>query len=112
MARSPTLAICPSWITSPTRIRCPPAQSGKAFPNELQKGTADDLFLPGLSASMDVGTRYTGRTPLLCWRDQHFKPNFYHHFKQRLRDGVLLRAAGSGQSLKNQVLLLIATSLF
>lgn len=37
MASSPKLAICPSWITSLTRICHPPVPSGKAFPNELQR---------------------------------------------------------------------------
>lgn len=61
MAGSPKLAICPFWITSPTRICHPPALSRKAFSNELQKGTVCDLYLWRLSTSRDDGTCYTRR---------------------------------------------------
>lgn len=66
MASSPKLAICPSWITSLTRICHPPAPSGKAFPNELQRGNVYDLDQLGLKSSMKDDTSYTGRTLLLA----------------------------------------------
>lgn len=66
MASSPKLAICPSWITSLTRICHPPAPSGKAFPNELQRGNVYDLYLLGLKTSMKDDTSYTGWTLLLA----------------------------------------------
>lgn len=123
MAGSPKLDIRPSWITSLTRICCPPTQSGKTFPNEQQKGTVHNVHLLGLSASMSDGTSYTGRTLLSLMMEGpegsstvfpcndgranilHQSSAFYHHFKQMSRAD----AAGSGQSFKNEVSLLIVT---
>lgn len=46
MASSPKLAICPSWITSLTRICHPPVPSGNVY----------DLYLLGLKTSMKDDT--------------------------------------------------------
>lgn len=63
MAGSSKLAICSSSLT---RICCPPARSGKAFPDELQEETVHDLDLLGLSTSIDDATGHAWWTLLLA----------------------------------------------